>query len=260
MASGFRIVASTGLDQGDRDYQQDQLQLTAHSRARGCLLGVIADGMGGRSGGRKASDQVMLTAQQLFERYDPKTDDALALLERIARESHTVIKLTAVSAEQEPHSTIAAFLVNPDGRCFFAHSGDSRLYLYRQGTLIHRTRDHSYIQSMVERGQMSEEEAAFDPRSNLLLHCLGTVNDPAVALDDVGMLMAGDVIVACSDGVWHYYTNAEMGHVVSQLPPRDACEFLIHKARQRADGRGDNLSLIIVRLDPLPTNTGKRVG
>lgn len=253
MASGYRIVASTGLDQGDRDYQQDQLLLMGHSRARGCLLGVIADGMGGRSGGRKASDQVMLTAQQLFERYDPLTDPALTFLERVARESHTVIKLTAASAEEEPHSTMAAFVINPDGRCSFAHSGDSRLYLYRQGVLAHRTRDHSYIQSLVERGQMTEEEAAHDPRSNLLLHCLGTANDPAVALDDMGILMAGDVVVACSDGVWHYFTTAEMGHVVSQLPPRDACEFLINKARQRADGRGDNLSLIVVRLDPLPS-------
>lgn len=252
MASGFRIVASTGIDQGDREYQQDQLLLLGHTRAKGCLLGVVADGMGGRSGGRKASDQVMLTAQQLFERFDPLTDDPLAFLERVARESHIVIKLTAASAEQEPHSTLAAFVMNPNGRCGFAHSGDSRLYLYRNGVLVHRTRDHSYIQSMVERGQLTEEEAANDPRSNLLLHCLGTANDPAVTCTDVGLLSAGDVIVACSDGVWHYFTTAEIGRVVSQLSPRDACEFLILKARQRAEGRGDNLSLIVVKLEPLP--------
>jgi serine/threonine protein phosphatase PrpC len=258
MPSGFRIVASTGLDQGDRDYQQDQLLLMGHPRARACILGVVADGMGGRSGGRKAADQVMLTAQQLFERHDPTTDDALAFLERIAREAHTMIRLTAVSAEQEPHSTIAAFVMNPDGRCAFAHSGDSRLYLYRQGALVHRTRDHSYIQSMLDQGLLTDEEAANDPRSNLLLHCLGAASDPAVALNDVGLLRAGDVIVACSDGVWHYYTTAEIGHVVSQLPPRDACEFLIHKARQRSEGRGDNLALIVVKLEPLPTS-GTRV-
>eukprot|EP01036_Dinobryon_divergens_P043158 gene43158-57420_t len=108
MSKGYRIQASTGIHRGDRDYQQDQVCLLNHPRHGGCMLAVLADGMGGRSGGRKASDQVMLTARQLFERYDPDTDDASALLRQIVEESHLVIKLTAVSAEQEPHSTIAA--------------------------------------------------------------------------------------------------------------------------------------------------------
>jgi PPM family protein phosphatase len=60
---GFRIHASTGIHRGDRDYQQDQVCLLHHPRESGCLLAVIADGMGGRSGGRKASDQVMLTSR-----------------------------------------------------------------------------------------------------------------------------------------------------------------------------------------------------
>jgi serine/threonine protein phosphatase PrpC len=76
MSKGYRITASTGIHKGDRDYQQDQVNLFAHERVSGCLLGVVADGMGGRSGGRKASDQVMMTAKQLFDRYSPATDDA----------------------------------------------------------------------------------------------------------------------------------------------------------------------------------------
>lgn len=258
MTSGYRIVASTGIDQGDREYQQDQLLLTAHPRVKGCVLGVVADGMGGRSGGRKASDQVLMTAQQLLERFDPATDNAAEFLERIAREAHIVIKLTAASAEQEPHSTIAAFVITPDGRCAVAHSGDSRIYHFRGSELVYRTRDHSYIQSLIDRGQLTEEEALNDPRSNLLLHCLGTENEPAVSVHDVGLLAPGDAVVACSDGVWHYYTTVELGRVVAQLSPRDACDFLIRKARQRAGGRGDNLSLIVVKLDPLPASA-KRI-
>ena len=68
MSKAFRLTASTGIHKGDRDYQQDQVALLAHQRYNGCVLGVLADGMGGRSGGRKASDQVMMTARQLFER------------------------------------------------------------------------------------------------------------------------------------------------------------------------------------------------
>ncbi|MBE0586416.1 MAG: serine/threonine-protein phosphatase, partial [Hydrogenophaga sp.] len=79
MSKGYRIHASTGTHRGDRDYQQDQVCLLHHQRHDGCLLSVVADGMGGRSGGRKASDQVMLTARQLFERFDPETDDPSAM-------------------------------------------------------------------------------------------------------------------------------------------------------------------------------------
>ena len=75
MTKGYRITASTGIHKGDRDYQQDQVALLSHARVNGCILGVVADGMGGRSGGRKASDQVMLTSRQLFERFDPSIDN-----------------------------------------------------------------------------------------------------------------------------------------------------------------------------------------
>ena len=97
MAKGYRLTASTGVHKGDRDYQQDRVALLKHPRVNGCVLGIIADGMGGRSGGRKASDQVIMTAKQLFERYAPESDDACGLLVQIAREAHVVIRLTAIS-------------------------------------------------------------------------------------------------------------------------------------------------------------------
>ena len=130
MTKAFRLIASTGIHKGDREYQQDQVALISHERHNGCVLGVVADGMGGRSGGRKASDQVMMTARQLFERYSPDTDDPVAMLKNMVEEAHIVIRLTAISAEQEPHSTIAAFLINPRGDCHWVHAGDSRIFFF----------------------------------------------------------------------------------------------------------------------------------
>ena len=127
MAKSYKMSAATGIHKGDRQYQQDQVALISHARVAGCVLGVVADGMGGRSGGRKASDQVLLTARQLFERYDPNTDSPQEALRQIAEEAHIVIKLTAISSEQEPHSTIAAFLVNPNNECHWLTAGDSRM-------------------------------------------------------------------------------------------------------------------------------------
>ncbi len=251
MTKGYRLTASTGIHKGDRDYQQDQVVLLSHSRVSGCVLAVLADGMGGRSGGRKASDQVMMTARQLFERYSPERDDPAALLMQLVQEAHTVIKLTAIAAEEEPHSTVVAFLINPGGASHWVHAGDSRIYHYRGDQFIKRTTDHSYVQALVNRGEITEEQASVHPQSNILMGCLGTESEPPVDIHFIPKLRAGDTLMACSDGVWHYFTNEEMGSILSSLTPREATEFLIEKARNRARGGGDNLSLVIVKLEPL---------
>lgn len=251
MSKGYRITASTGIHKGDRDYQQDQVNLLSHSHLPGCILGIVADGMGGRSGGRKASDQVMLTAKQLFERYAPQTDDAPSMLRQLIEEAHIVIKLTAISAEQEPHSTLAAFLINPGGECYWVHTGDSRIYHFQGSKLVHRTVDHSYVQTLVDKGQISEEEANIHPQSNILMGCLGAEEAPPIAQHYIPKLQPDDVLLACSDGVWHYFSAIEMGSALSMLSPREATEFLIQKARSRARGVGDNLSLVIVKFESL---------
>lgn len=248
---GYRLSASTGIHKGDRQYQQDQVSLISHPRAKGCVLGVVADGMGGRSGGRKASDQVMLTTRQLFERYDPATDEPHAFLKEVVGQSHMVIRLTAVSAEQEPHSTIAAFIINPQGDCHWIHSGDSRIYHFHHQALVKRTLDHSYVQMLVERGDIAAEEADDHPKSNILLSCLGADEDPQSSYHFVRQLQVGDTLMACSDGLWHYFSEQELGKVLDHLAPREATEFLIEKARLRAQGGGDNLSLVIVKVEDL---------
>ena len=245
------MTATTGLHRGDRAYQQDQVEVIPHDRTSGCLLGVLADGMGGKSGGRKAADQVLLTAQQLFERYAPSRDDPGQTLKQLVMEAHLMIKLTAITSEEEPHSTIAAFLISPSRDCDVVHAGDSRIYHFRNAEMISRTVDHSYVQRLVDEGQISEDEANVHPQSNLLTGCLGTHQDPPLSHQHLGQLQVGDSMLACSDGLWHYFTPRELGAIVHALAPREASEMLISKARQRARGGGDNLSLALVRVDKL---------
>ncbi len=225
--------------------------MLSHQRHNGCVLAVLADGMGGRSGGRKASDQVMLTARQLFERYAPGDDDSATLLTRLVQDAHLVIRLTAITAEQEPHSTLAAFLINPRGDCHWVHAGDSRIYHFHAGQMVQRTIDHSYVQALVDRGEITDAQALDHPNANVLVGCLGSEADPPAALQTMSRVQTGDVLLACSDGLWHYFTPEEMGAVVHALTPREATEFLIDKARVRAQGGGDNLSLVIVKIEAL---------
>lgn len=207
--------------------------------------------MGGRSGGRKASDQIILTARQLFESYSPESDDAPLMLKQIANDAHIVIRLTAISAEQEPHSTITLFLVNPGANSHWLHAGDSRIYHFRSGKMVKRTMDHSYVQALVDRGEITEEEAQRHPQSNILMGCLGTDDDPTFSLNYIPELLPGDVLMSCSDGLWHYFTPEELGYVLDSLSPREASEFLIQKARSRGKGGGDNISIAVVKLESM---------
>jgi serine/threonine protein phosphatase PrpC len=248
---GHRLSAATGIHRGDRVYQQDQIAFIAHKDVAGCALGILADGMGGKSGGRKASDQVILTAGQLFERFSPSRDNPIEALKQLVLEAHLMIKLTAITSEEEPHSTLAAFLISPSLDCHVAHAGDSRAYHFRGAQMVSRTIDHSYVQGLVDEGQLSEAEAQSHPQSNLLTGCLGTVQDPPLSVSSIGRLEPGDSVMCCSDGLWHYFSSQEIGQMLDSLPPKESCKMLIDKARQRAKGGGDNLSLVLVRVEQL---------
>ena len=251
LTPSYRLSAATALHRGDRTYQQDQVELLSHPKVPGCLLAVLADGMGGKSGGRKASDQVIMTARQLFERYLPAKDDPAEVLKQLVMEAHLMIKLTAITAEEEPHSTIAAFLLSPSRACDVTHAGDSRVYHFRGAEMLSRTTDHSYVQRLIEEGKLSDDQANSHPQANLLTGCLGTTADPPLTLAHIDQVNPGDTLLCCSDGLWHYFTPREIGATVQALGPREASELLVAKARQRAKGSGDNLSLVLVRVDPL---------
>lgn len=247
----FRLSAATGLHRGDRAYQQDQVEVLAHQRVPGCALALVADGMGGKSGGRKAADQVLLTGRQLFERFVPQQDDPAEMLRQLVNEAHLMIKLTAITSEEEPHSTIAAFVVLPTLEAEVIHAGDSRVYHFRGPELLRRTSDHSFVQRLIDEGKLTEEAANTHPQSNLLTGCLGTHAEPPLAPWHVDKLEYGDSLIACTDGLWHYFTAREIGAILHALPPREASEMLVSKARQRARGAGDNLSLALLRIDSL---------
>lgn len=112
-----------------------------------------------------------------------------------------------------------------------------------------RTMDHSYVQALVDRGEITEEEAQSHPQSNILMGCLGTEDDPTFTIDYIPQLKSGDVLMSCSDGLWHYFTPEELAYVLASLSPREASEFLIDKARSRGKGSGDNISLAIVKIE-----------
>lgn len=250
----FQVSACTAEHIGDRSEQQDRVAIITSRRNPGALLALVADGMGGRTGGRLASDQVVSTADGLFQETG-EADSAMGpLLQQIAAEAHTVIRLTAISSEKEPHSTMVALIVQR-GQAVWAHAGDSRLYFFRGHRLLHRTADHSYAAHLAAAGRPSAALVAEKKFKNVIASALGIAGAPRVTLGQANDLQAGDQFLLCSDGLWAYFEDDELSSLLNRLSPRKASEQLIQLARERARGRGDNISLAIIKLDAPPANT-----
>lgn len=241
------IEACTAQHIGDRKEQQDRVAIYAHPKAKGALLAVLADGMGGHTGGALAAEQVLHTARQNFEANGPSADTVRDMLESAIRDAHDGIGLTRYTSEQDPHSTACLLVLQP-GRADWAHCGDSRIYHFRNGQRLARSFDHSYVMDLVSKGFLTEAQAEQHPNKNILISCLGDKEAPRIDFGESAPLVAGDCFLVCSDGVWAYFSDEELGRLMQDNPPRQAAEMIISACRTRAQGRGDNCSLAIVRL------------
>jgi len=253
----FKVTACVAEHIGDRADQQDRVAILTTPQRPGALMALVADGMGGRSGGRMASDQVMSTAKSLFEELPEPGKTNRELLQQIATEAHSVIRLTAIASEKEPHSTLVAVIIQGGG-AVWAHAGDSRLYHFRDGALAHKTIDHSYGSQMRADGTLVEGGPGNDRYKNILFSALGIGHELRVDFGELPQLRAGDSFVLSSDGLWAHFTESEIGAVVHQFSAREAAQGLIDKARERAMGYGDNISIAIIKLEKPDPPAGVR--
>jgi serine/threonine protein phosphatase PrpC len=232
---------------GDRREQQDRLGLYQHPKLKKIVLAVVADGMGGHTGGSLAAEQVVLTAKNSLDQYSPREDEPQPMLKSCLEEGHLLIRSHRFVNEQDPHSTGIVLLVEP-GRISWAHCGDSRLYRFRDNRCLFRTRDHSYVEELVANGKATLEQAAEHPNRNLLVTSLGGRDLPRITLGQATDLGAGDALLLCSDGLWGYFRDEELARTVCSMSAREAASHLTEVARLRAKGSGDNLSLIVLRF------------
>lgn len=209
-------------------------------------LALVADGMGGYEGGQEASRLAVETVQDIYDHHaagDPR--DALLKGFRVA---HERIRQYA-EAHPEFHgmgTTCTALAVN-DFRLYFAHVGDSRLYLLRADSISRLTRDHSYVGRLVESGVLRSDEAEHHPQRHILTAALGAGGEvEADAPINPLVLESGDTLVLCTDGLWGVVQEPEILEVVTRHDATAACAELVKMARAR--GGPDNITLQILRL------------
>ena len=249
----FSAETCVAMHIGNRAEQQDRASLFAHPKRPGMMMAVLADGMGGHSGGAMAAEQVIIRAKQNFESYAPLHEAPQELLSSIIDEAHTIIKLTRFTSEKDPHSTAVTFLLQ-QGKAYWAHCGDSRLYYFRETQTVARSGDHSLVGELVRKGRLDEAGALKHPQRNVLLSCLGSEREPRIEYGLADKLDVGDSFLLCSDGLWAYFTDFELASTIHTRTPRAAAERLIQLARERGNGCGDNISLVIVKLVVPPSS------
>ncbi|RJG25382.1 PP2C family protein-serine/threonine phosphatase [Massilia cavernae] len=248
--SSYRIEAGTAQHIGSRAQQNDRAALFSGARAPGYVLAVLADG---QSGGPIAPEQVLHTAKLVFDEFKPGDSTSVERLEQLLRdivhESHLVIKMNGVTTGTEPHCSFVGLVITPQGQAVWAHVGDSRLYRFAGRQCQARTSDAAYLQHLLDTTSLTPDSARMHRQSELLNNVLGNVNkEPFVVTGSHEALAAGDSFLLCSDGLWQYFTDPELGAALNKNTPRQASELLINKAIERAAGKGDNCTMAMVKL------------
>lgn len=254
----LKLDACIAQHQGDRKEQQDRAALMAHPKVPGMAVAVVADGMGGHTGGALAAEQVVHTINTNFQQCD-LSDDPHQVLQSSLREAHTMIKASRFINEKDPHSTAVVLFILPGNRVVWGHCGDSRLYFFRGPYLRTRTVDHSYVEHLLKTRRISREEAEFHPNKNILLTSLGGEDEPQVEFANT-VVQDGDSFILCSDGLWAYFTDQELGTLIDSGCAREVATKLIDLARARGAGKGDNISLALLKFmdDDQPVTPGVR--
>jgi PPM family protein phosphatase len=229
--------------QGDRDGNEDRV---GYSFSRDVLLMVVADGMGGHHGGEVAAEIAVNEIQRQFQQEARnRLRRPQDFLVTVINAAHRAIVSHAVADNllESPRTTCVACVVQ-DGIAYWAHAGDSRLYLLRGGQLVAQTSDHSRVQQMIDSGAITRDMAATHPDRNKIYSCLGGVVPPIIAVGGEHALQTGDTILLATDGFWSQIPPALIASLLRKQGVVDLLPGLLTEAHRRAGGESDNLSVV----------------
>lgn len=218
-------------------YPDDEIQLF-----------ILADGMGGYNGGEVASKLAVTSAKNyILSNFEKNNSDKDTILDLVKNSSQYANMVVYEKAKENPElskmgTTLDICLIY-QSKAFISHIGDSRIYRIRKDFMRKLTKDHSYVQQLIDEGKITKEESLKHPKKNVLMKALGCT--PFIEPDAmIKGFIKEDVILMCSDGLTNMVSEERIKQIIKENPT-DATKLLVQEAND--NGGNDNITAIIIR-------------
>lgn len=238
----MNVVTALTNRLGNRSNNQDRCLILERA---GRILLVVADGMGGHARGDLAAQTAIDSLGRSFLDQHGSIEDPESFLENALHSAHIDV-VDAGRAEYppvDPRTTCVVCLVQGD-RAWWAHVGDSRLYLLREGIPVARTRDHTPVEDLLRCGAISEDDLRTHPLRNSVSRCLGGALKPPKISFDQAQLQANDILLLCSDGLWSALPEQRLAGLSAPGDLEHNANLLTDEAELASYPRSDNISLV----------------
>lgn len=243
------ITHSQTTNRGNhREENEDSCE---HKETRNGHIFVTCDGMGGAAEGKKASSIGVKSILEFFER-ETYENIQIALYQSLKFSNEQIFATAQLNPAFKGMGTTACVVLFQKDEMYFAHVGDSRIYLQTDGKLKHLTRDHSFVNQLVDQGTLKPNEAKNHPEKNRILKALGVNLDlePTVSSQPV-LLKKGDVVLLCSDGLTDMVSDTAIQAVLNEEKTiAEKTELLLQKALD--NGGKDNITVQLIEITESP--------
>jgi protein phosphatase len=221
------------------------LSFGVNSESSKFLLLAVADGMGGHAKGEEAS-KIALNAivRAVIPDLLNNTPFTKILEKGIQNANQDILDYTAENPEASGMGTTSVCAVVKDNQIHLANVGDSRAYRVSDDEICRVTKDHSYVQALIDEGEITEEQAREHPRKNEITRAVGIM--PSIEVDTMKLTLDSDEsLLLCCDGVIAHLSDDDIHKIIRDSPdPQTACQEIVDMANER--GGSDNISLIIL--------------
>lgn len=207
-------------------------------------LFIVADGVGGHTGGKEASSMAVQIIGSYFNMSD--APDKLLLKKAFEDANQQIYSKAGISGEFTHMATTCSALLLKDQKGTIAHIGDSRIYRISNNKIEQLTKDHTQLQELLRQGVLTKKEAENYPNKSVLVRAMGAEEKIVIDLTDNISISAGESFVLCSDGLAKI-SEEEILQVVTASSPQTACDHMIKLANER--GGKDNVTVLVIKLE-----------
>ena len=213
---------------------------------------IVCDGMGGHLGGEVASRLAITSAKNVILQNPQKITATKDIIKAAIREANiNVFKRSKEDPNLKGMGTTIVIAIVNNGILYYGHVGDSRLYIVRGSRIYQLTHDHSFVQILVDKGLITDEEAENHPRKNEITRALGIAEAVIPDISEKAlMLYKGDKLILCTDGLSNMVSDRDIYEVAKEMSPLEAADKLIDMANMA--GGNDNITLQVISVDRGP--------